>query len=76
MWQVHNNELKWFSLKEEEYVRVLPDEAGIIRSPIFPGLHLAVHALLAGDKMSVMATVQKGLATPEHAAFVERLSQS
>jgi Uma2 family endonuclease len=74
VWQVYNNDLKWFSLKEEEYVRVLPDEAGIIRSQIFPGLHLAVHALLAGDKMSVMTTVQKGLATPEHAGFVKRLS--
>jgi Uma2 family endonuclease len=76
VWQTYDNELKWFRLKEGKYQRLLPDEAGIIRSQIFPSLHLAVNVLLARDKMSVMATVQKGVATPEHLAFVERLSQS
>jgi Uma2 family endonuclease len=72
VWQTYDNELKWFRLKEGKYQRLLPDDDGIIRSQIFPGLHLAVNALLARDKMSVMATVQKGLATPEHLAFVTR----
>jgi len=76
VWQIYDNELKWFSLKEGEYVPLLPDEEGIIRSQIFPGLHLAVNALLARDKMSVMASLQKGLASPQHAAFVKHLSQS
>jgi hypothetical protein len=76
VWQTYNNELKWFSLREGEYVPLLPDEAGIIRSQIFPGLHLAVGALLARDKMSVMTTVQNGVKTPEHTNFVERLSQN
>jgi Uma2 family endonuclease len=76
VWQIYNNELKWFSLKEGEYVSLLPDEAGIIRSQIFPGLHLAVYALLARDKMSVMTTVQKGVKTQEHETFVKRLSQN
>jgi len=75
VWQIYNNELKWFSLKEGEYVPLLPDEAGIIRRQIFPGLHLAVHALLARDKISVMTSVQNGVKTPEPATFVERLSQ-
>jgi Uma2 family endonuclease len=73
VWQVYNNELKWFSLKAGEYLLLLPDEAGIIRSQIFPGLHLAVNALLARDKMAVMTSVQNGLKTPEHAAFVKHL---
>jgi len=76
VWQIYNNELKWFSLRKGKYVPLLPDKAGIIRSQIFPGLHLAVHALLARDKMAVMTTVQNGVKTPEHATFVERLSQN
>jgi len=76
VWQIYNNELKWFSLKEGEYVPLLADKAGIIRSQIFPGLHLAVHALLARDKMAVMTTVQNGVKSPEHSTFVERLAQN
>ncbi len=75
VWQIYNNELKWFSLRDGKYVPLLPDEAGIIRSQIFPGLHLAKDALLARDKMSVMTTVQNGVKTPEHATFVKLLSQ-
>jgi Uma2 family endonuclease len=76
VWQIYNNELKWFSLEAGEYVSLLPDEAGIIRSQVFPGLHLAVNALLARDKMAVMTTVQNGLKTPEHETFVKQLSQN
>lgn len=41
----------------------------------FPGLDLAVEALLAGDLAEVLAVLQQGLQTPEHAAFV-RYSKS
>jgi len=62
-------------LSEGEYVPVTPDAEGVIRSQVFPGLHLAVDKLLEGDLAVVLAELQKGLATPEHAAFVEWLAQ-
>jgi hypothetical protein len=34
---------------EGQYVPLVPDDDGIIRSHVFPGLQLAVDALLAGD---------------------------
>ena len=75
VWQVYDNRLDWFRLSEGEYVPVTPDAEGVIRSQVFPGLHLAVDKLLEGDLAVVLAELQKGLATPEHAAFVERLAQ-
>ncbi|NEQ89045.1 MAG: hypothetical protein F6K26_56965, partial [Moorea sp. SIO2I5] len=52
-----------------EYVSLVTDEEGIIRSQVFPGLWLAVSALLAEDMVKVMATLQAGLASKEHQEF-------
>lgn len=76
VWQVRDEQFDWFRLSEGEYVPVPPDEAGVIRSQVFPGLQLAVSKLLEGNLPGVLAELQKGLATPEHAAFVERLAQT
>ena len=50
-----------------------PDADGIFRSQVFPGLWLHAEALLRLDGVQVMQTLQPGLATPEHAAFVQHL---
>ncbi|HAA26656.1 MAG TPA: hypothetical protein DCE56_01950 [Cyanobacteria bacterium UBA8553] len=74
VWQIYENRLDWFRLQEGRYVALHPDEAGIIRSEIFPGLWLAVNALREGDMAGVLAVLQQGLQTAEHQAFVERLN--
>jgi Uma2 family endonuclease len=38
VWQTYENHLDWFSLQDRRYVPLLPDERGIIRSRVFPGL--------------------------------------
>ncbi len=76
VWQVLDERLDWFRLDEGRYVPVEPGPDGVIRSQVFPGLCLAVELLLDGDLAGVLAELQKGLATPEHAAFVERLRAS
>ena len=43
-------------------------------SRTFPGLRLAVEALLAGDMARVMGDLQKGLDAAEHAEFVASLA--
>jgi Uma2 family endonuclease len=75
VWQVYENHLDWFHLHEGRYVPLTPDTDEIIRSQVFPGLHLAVDALLADDFEDVIATLQQGLQTEEHATFVRRLTQ-
>lgn len=73
VWQVMEQRLSWFSLQEEEYVALQPNAEGIICSEVFPGLWLAVTALLAGNMSAVMATLQTGLATMEHEMFLQNL---
>jgi Uma2 family endonuclease len=66
-------DLDYFLLRDGRYERVLPDNDGNYRSIAFPGLWLAREAILAGDLGAANRVLQKGLATPEHAAFVQRL---
>ena len=46
---------------------------GLFKSTVFPGLWLDASALLRLDVRHVMATLQHGIETPEHAAFVQQL---
>ncbi|MEA3342374.1 MAG: Uma2 family endonuclease [Chloroflexota bacterium] len=75
VWRVYDAELDWFQLQEGQYRHLEPGEDGIIRSQVFPGLHLAVEALLAGDLPKVLQVIKKGTDTEEYALFVERLAQ-
>ena len=69
------NQINWFSLQNGEYVLLQTDADGVIQSQMFPGLWLAVNALLAGDMIKVLEVLQQGLASTEHTAFVQQLSQ-
>ena len=75
VWQIAEQKLNWFSLHSGEYVPLTPDDSGVIKSGIFPGLNLPVAALLAGNLAIVLAEVQKGVTTESHHAFVESLAQ-
>ena len=66
-------EIDWFVLRAGQYERLPLDTEGLYRSEIFPGLWLDPAALLRGDLATVLAVVQRGLASPEHAAFAARL---
>lgn len=74
VWQVMNRRIDWFSLQEEEYISLLPDAEGIICSRVFPGLWLAVSALIDGDMPSAIATLQAGLNSDAHQEFVQQLT--
>jgi hypothetical protein len=47
-----------------------------LRSTVFPGLWLDTAALLRGDLSTVLAVVQRGLSSSEHAEFAARLQQA
>jgi Uma2 family endonuclease len=61
VWQVEAERVAWFALADSGYVELPPDEAGILRSTVFPGLWLDVPALLADDMAQVLATLQRGI---------------
>ncbi len=73
VWQVYEQKIDWFRLREGQYINLVADEAGIIKSEVFPGLWLAVSALLAGNLAEVQSVLQMGLGTPEHQVFIEEL---
>jgi Uma2 family endonuclease len=75
VWSFFDRELFWFRWQEEQYRRLLPDANGVIASHIFPGLRLNVNALLNNELAQVLGDLQSGLATPEHAAFVQQLAE-
>ncbi|HLW68321.1 MAG TPA: Uma2 family endonuclease [Gemmataceae bacterium] len=64
----------WWILRRSKFRPLLPGHDGIFRSETFPGLWLDPDALLNLDSARLLAVLQLGLATPEHAAFVARLA--
>ena len=64
--------LRWFDLTGGRELGLPAD--GIVRVGQFPGLWIDTVALAARDHGKLMATLAKGLATPEHAEFVRLLA--
>ena len=75
VWRVYDGEFDWFRLREGKYIKLKPNEEGVICSEYFPGLWLAQSALLTGDLAQVLAILQQGLNTSEHQNFVKNLTE-
>ncbi|MFM6106566.1 MAG: Uma2 family endonuclease, partial [Sphaerospermopsis kisseleviana] len=73
VWQVLEQKLTWFCLEQGEYLELVADENGILKSRVFPGLWLAVNELLTGNMSEVLQVLQAGLQSVEHADFVSKL---
>jgi Uma2 family endonuclease len=67
------NEIYWHVWRDGRLEPVAPDPDGIYRSPVFPGLWLDSAAFWAENGPALIATLQRGLACPEHAHFIARL---
>lgn len=75
VWRTRANALDWFALRRRRYVPINPDpNDGLLKSVTFPGLWLDAAALLRNDGRTVLTTLQRGLASPEHAAFEAKLA--
>jgi Uma2 family endonuclease len=72
--RVDDGEVDWFALRGGAYERLPAGASGVLRSAAFPGLWLDVPALLRDDLPALLATLGRGLAQPEHAAFVAALA--
>lgn len=74
VWRTIDEQLDFFSYAQSDYVPLPPELSGEIRSKIMPGLWLDVPAILAGEWPKAIETMQRGIASPEHAAFVKELA--
>lgn len=72
----HEQRVVWFILRDGAYVELAPGEDGILRSEIFPGLWLQPAALWDNDMASLLRTVQQGIASPAHRAFLQTLTNA
>ena len=73
VWRVYDRTIDWFVLTDDEYRPLSPAADGILHSRTFPGLRMAVNSLLDGDFATVLSELNRGIDTPEHAAFVAKL---
>lgn len=73
VWLTERRQILWHRLVDGAFVEVPPDDAGVCRSTVFPGLWLDVPAMIAGDMRQVLAVLRKGLETPDHGNFVRTL---
>ncbi len=76
VWRVLDRAVDWFALRGGRYEPMTPAADGVLRSEAFPGLWLDAEALLARDLPRAVAALNRGLASPEHAAFVRRLEEA
>ena len=75
VWRTWDESVDWFVLRGGQFTPLAAGPDGIIRSEVFPGLWLDAAALVRGDLAGVLQVVNRGVASSEHAAFVDRLRQ-
>jgi len=68
----YEQEVHWFNWQSGVDHVITPDADGILRSLLFPGLWLDPARFWQGDVTGLLAVVQQGLASLDHAAFVEQ----
>lgn len=64
--------IEWRFLRDGRY-QLLRETDGVLQSKAFPGLWLDVEAFWSNDRKRLMATLRKGMKSPEFAAFLQRL---
>jgi Uma2 family endonuclease len=71
---LRQNRVFWFISRGGRFEDLPLGADGIYRSEVFPGLWLDPDALLRLDGSRLREVLQQGLTSPEHAAFVARLT--
>jgi Uma2 family endonuclease len=69
---VHEQETRWCRWHEGTYIQLHPDDDGILRSQILPGLWFHSERFWQGDLAGLFAILQQGIASADHQAFIQR----
>ncbi len=75
VWRPEEKAVDWFTLEEDEFVPLPSDRHGAIHSRVFPGLTLAVKALIESNAAAVVARLQRALGSKAHQTFVARMKK-
>jgi Uma2 family endonuclease len=71
---VQEGQVRWHRLVKGQYQLTRPARQGVFQSRVFPGLWLNGPALWQSDMARLLQTLQRGLESPAHAAFVKKLA--
>lgn len=71
---LRDNEVRWFILADKS--EIAPDEHGVMRSNIMPGLWLDPLALMQCNTKRLLELTMQSKESDEHQAFVAKLAQS
>ena len=71
----YEGEIRWYALREGVYEQLEPDESGVLKSEVFPGLWLDTERFWQDDMAGMLAVLQEGLASQAHADFAARLQE-
>jgi Uma2 family endonuclease len=74
VWRVLDEAIDWFFLRGSEYVKQTLGTDGLLKSEIFPGLWVNPNDLIQQSMDSMLKTLDRGLASPEHQVFVRKLN--
>ena len=74
VWRTQERRVDWLELVDGDYRSLAIDAEGVGRSRVFPGLRLAVAALLNGSAAEAIEAANRGIGSPEHRRFVARLA--
>ncbi|MEB3267832.1 MAG: Uma2 family endonuclease [Leptolyngbya sp.] len=74
VWNVYDNQIEWLHLVEGIYQPLPMAPDGNIHSRVFPGLWLAVDALLSQDMRAVLTTLQAGLRSGDYQTWAASLT--
>jgi Uma2 family endonuclease len=72
VYSVEEAQIHWFHFPSKRKLKA--DKQGIWKSRVFPGLWIHGPALAAENLGQLIATLQEGLASPEHQTFVQKLA--
>ncbi len=73
IWRIEDAAFDWFVLEDDTYLRLQPDQDGLLCSRVFPGLWLHVDALLANDMKRVLDVARQGTQSEQHRQFEAQL---
>lgn len=70
---VKERTVRWFRQEQGRFIDVMAAADGTLRSRVFPGLWLEAAALVARNHRKLSESLQRGISSLEHAAFVQQL---
>src|SRR5262245_2188031 len=73
VWRVLDQTIDWFVLRLGDYERLAAGSTGVYESEVFPGLWLDPAAMIRGDMATVLDVLSRGVASPAHSIFIQRL---